>query len=282
MQYILLNNRLVPENEACVPVSDRGFKYGDGVFETLAVHGSVPYRFEWHMARLKKGLQVVRIQCDVGPLREQCRQLLKKNALKDGVLRIQVTRGTGGKGYLPAQTQATTVIQTAPMPDIPAAPVSLWLSSYRKIPPQALPVQYKLTQGMNSTLARMEADDNGCFEALILNQDGHIAETSAGNIFWLKDKILYTPALACGVLEGSTRATIMELATCKVREAEMGIEVLASASAVFITNTLWKALPVRELVPDGQRWQSEEASRVFRDLLIQDVERYRRTHGAAW
>jgi branched-chain amino acid aminotransferase len=283
MRYTWLNNRLLPTAEALIPVTDRGFKYGDGVFETIAVHGGVPYQFAWHMERLRHGLAAIRIECGLSDIQAQCRQLLEKNAVRDGLLRLQVTRGSGGAGYLPdAQSPPTLVIQTLPMPQPPQAPVSLWLSGYEKISPRALPVQYKTCQGLNSTLARLEASEHGCFEALLLNGQGHVTETASGNIFWLHDDVLHTPALSCGVLEGGMRAAIIRLSPYEVREVAATPDALAGADAVLISNVVWKALAVNRLLPTSYQWKSEAIVENLRRLLAEDINGYCKGHAGDW
>ncbi|MDE3060903.1 MAG: aminotransferase class IV family protein [Pseudomonadota bacterium] len=274
MPYCIVNGRLVPAEEACISIQDRGFRYGDGVFETISVHAGRPYQLDWHLARLRAGLSAIRIDFDVEGLRPHCRLLLEKNALRDGLLRIQVTRGTGSRGYLPMPSQASFAIETVPLPDIPRTPVALWLSEHKKISPRALPVRYKLCQGLNSTLARLEAADHDCADALMLNEQGHVCETSSGNIFWLKDGVLYTPALSCSVLEGSTRAAIMRLSDYPVQEVEAGLEALLAAEAVFITNVVWEAMAVNRLLPKDTGWQSDVLAEKHRRLLQQDKKRH--------
>jgi branched-subunit amino acid aminotransferase/4-amino-4-deoxychorismate lyase len=162
------------------------------------------------------------------------------------------------------------VIETAPMPAIPAHSINLFLSSYAKISPRALPVQFKLCQGLNSTLARMEASDNHCFDALLLNEQGHICETASANIFWFAHSTLYTPALSCGLLDGATRATIMRLSPYPVREVAASIDALLDAEAVFITNVLVQALAVHQLLPHTKQWASDVITDEFRAILSED------------
>jgi branched-subunit amino acid aminotransferase/4-amino-4-deoxychorismate lyase len=286
MNYCIVNGRLLPTAEAVVSIQDRGFRYGDGVFETLAVQGGVPYQFDWHLRRLADGLRAIRIDCAVNAIYESAKTLLHENRVENGLLRIQVTRGIGSIGYLPdpghEKAGATYVIETGPLPEVPTDPVSLWLSSYAKISPRALPVQYKLTQGLNSTLARLEAHENHCFEALLCNEQGALCETSSGNIFWVKNNRLYTPALACGLLEGATRAAVIRLSPYRVEEVEAGIEDLEAANAVFITNVIWHAIPVSRLLPQGLTWASAAIAQEFRARLSADCAAYSRTHRGEW
>ena len=269
MDYIILNQQTLPAAEARLPTADRGFRFGDSLFETIAVHGGKPCQIAWHLDRLARGLAALKIRCDAAPLDNLCRSLIEKNNVKEGLLRIQISRGAGGRGYLPDPNAAPTVlIETAPMPDIPREPVALWLSSYEKISPRALPVNFKLGQG-NSTLARIEAAENHCADALLLNHAGHIAETSSGNIFWVKDSLLYTPKLSCGALDGSIRAALMRLT--QVREVEGTIETLKNAEAVFITNAVWKTLPVGMLRPNGYAWDSAATAQRFHDIILSGI-----------
>lgn len=254
MVYVVINGKTLPAENAFISVQDRGFRYGDGAFETIAVHGGKPSRLEWHINRLSQGLKAIHIRFDTAMLPDSCHRLLQANQVREGLLRIQVTRGIGGRGYLPEMAEPTYVIETLPLPEIPKQPVSLWLSSYQRTP-SALS-RYKLCQGLNSTLARMEAAEHNCFDALMLSEDGFISETSSANIFWVKDHTLYTPSLDCGCVEGAMRAAIIEQPPYPLKEIKARIEVLQNADAVFITNVAWKALPVSELKPAGMRWDS--------------------------
>lgn len=282
MAHIIRNNELVQAENASVSIHDRGFRYGDGVFETIPVAGGVPYRFEWHMGRLARGLAAIRIAYDSTQLQPQCRQLLRANALSEGLLRIQVTRGVGSRGYLPESAEPTCIIETAPLPAVPDMPLALWLSKLHKVPTTALPVRYKLCQGLNSTLARLEAADQHCADSLLLNAEGHICETSSCNVFWVKDNALFTPALECGVLEGATRAAILELAPCPVHEVRAGVDALAASDAVFITNAVWILRPVGLLKPSGLQWPPHPLVVALMQRLQENRRAYARTHAAAW
>jgi branched-subunit amino acid aminotransferase/4-amino-4-deoxychorismate lyase len=280
--YIILNHTLVQAEKALIPVSDRGFRYGDGVFETIAVHGGVPYRFDWHLSRLKKALEAIRMTMRVDYLRDECEILLEANRIKEGLLRIQITRGVGGRGYLPAaDAKPTSVVETLPPAELPVGPVTLMASSFGKIPPSALPV-YKHCNALNATLARMEAADNGCFDALMLGEKGTLADTSSANIFWVRQNTLFTPALECGALSGSVRAALLECSPYPVREVRATVATLAGADAVFLTNVAWKIVPVGELKPLGLRWQSERTAQFFRAILLKDMDRYSREHRERW
>lgn len=286
MTFISLNAQLVPPEKAQVSVLDRGFRYGDGLFETIALHGGVPYQFGFHMKRLQAGLDALKIDFSTRALRGDCHALIKANRAQDGTLRIQVTRGIGSRGYLPdpshKQAGPLCIIETIARQSLPQEPVRIFHSSYRKLSPSSLPVQYKLCQGLNSTLARMEAIDQQCFDGVMTNDAGELCETSSANLFWIKGDTLYTPALGCGVLDGSTRHAILRLWPGDTREVAAPIDTLADADEIFITNALWQVLPVAELLPQGYRWDAHPAAERLRALLAADIAQYRSDKLALW
>lgn len=286
MASVIINGRSVPSDQAVISIQDRGFRLGDGVFETIGVYGGVPYQFGFHISRMSGGLAAINIPFDTGMLQAYARQLLKENQVGGGLLRIQVSRGIGSQGYLPdsrhPQAGASWVMETMPLPELPQTPVTLWQASYAKLSPRALPVQYKLCQGLNSTLARMEAAENHCFDALLSNEQRHVCETSSGNLFWIKGNVLYTPALACGVLDGSMRSAILRLSPWQVQEVEATAGQMSHADAVFISNAAWKLLPVSELKPQGLQWKSEELAAQMRALIENDIESYCGQQKASW
>ena len=278
MAFLIINSKLIDEEQGMISVRDRGFRYGDGVFETMAVYKGVAYQLNWHLARLSASLKAVRIDFDVTSILDPCRALLLQNNVEEGLLRITISRGLGGRGYSPDRnTPPTYVIETLPMPPRWRKPVFLWKSQYERISPTALPIRYKLSQGLNSTLARIEAEDHECLDALQLNGKGEICETSSANIFWLKDDILYTPALDCGVLEGATRATILRISPYPVKEVMALLSELAEAKAVCICNSVWGILPVTLLKPNGYYWESGKLAKQLQDLLTMDIEMYAET-----
>lgn len=273
-RYIYLNGQFLPAEEALIPVADRGFRFGDGVFETIRVRGGVPYQLEWHLERLQKGLSAIKITCNLQPA--TCNQLIQKNNLREGFLRIAISRGVGSVGYLPMpDITPTIVIETLPLGNVPES-ANLYVSQYKKMPLTSLPVNYKLAQGMNSTLARMEAQEQGCFEALQLNSDEMLCEASSGNLFWVKGDIIYTPSLATGCLDGSTCAVLMRL--MKIEEILAPLDILEAADEVFITNCAWGVLPVTALKPQGWSWQIGARARQLQTALKHDIEQYAHQH----
>lgn len=281
-QYCFLNNRILPIEKAHISVQDRGFRFGDGVFETIAVYHGMPYQWELHMQRLRNGLQALVIPFDCATLHQPALRLVSKNGLSDATLRIAISRGVGSQGYLPAgAAQSTVVIEATQRITPPADPASLWLADVEKPSPKALPVQHKLAQGLNSTLARMQAAQHGCLDGLLLNARGEICEAGSANLFWRIGDTLHTPALECGVLDGTTRDALLRLSPYRVEQGVYPLEHLRKADAVVATNTLWQAMPVTALQPHG--WEFAESVALaleLRAVLQKDIGAYVAAHHA--
>lgn len=271
-----VNGRYLSAKNAVVSVQDRGFRYGDGVFETLSVYQGIPYQWELHQARLEAGLKALEIPAPSEDLRAVCLRLLARNALSDASIRIAVSRGVGSRGYLPiGAATPTVVVEVQERLPVPSDSATLWLSATEKPSPKALPVEHKLAQGLNSTLVRMEAARHGCLDGLQLNGDGRIAETSSANIFWRIGDALHTPSLDCGILAGTTRAALLRTTIYRIVEGPFRLEELQKADAVILTNTNWLAMPISSLAPKG--WEFPESTKLaseIRAVLQKDIEHY--------
>lgn len=280
--FCYLNGKFVPLAKAVVSVQDRGFRFGDGVFETVAVYRGIPYQWELHMQRLKDGLHALDIPFDTASLRAPSLQLITKNGLSDATLRIAISRGVGSMGYLPAgSADSTVVIEANDRITPPLDPACLWLAEIEKPSPKALPVQYKLAQGVNSTLARMEAARHGCLDGLLLNARREICEAGSANLFWRIGDTLHTPALECGVLAGTTRDALLRISPYPVVQGTYPLEHMQQADAVVATNTLWQAMPVTELRPIGWAFNNSMAlAQELRAALHKDISRYVASHRA--
>lgn len=281
-QHSYVNGAFYPIEKAKISIQDRGFRFGDGVFETVAVYHGLPYQWELHMQRLKSGLQALDIPFDTASLRQPSLQLVSKNGLSDATLRIAVTRGIGSQGYLPTGgANSTVVIEATDRITPPADPARLWLADVEKPSPRALPVQHKLAQGVNSTLARMQAAKHGCLDGLLLNAQGDICEAGSANLFWRIGNTLHTPALECGVLAGTTREALLRISPYKVEQGRYPLDMLQQADALIATNTAWQAMPITALLPQGWEFpESVSLARLLRGALHKDIEAYAATHRA--
>ena len=269
-KYVYLKGAFVKESQAKVSVQERGFRFGDGLFETIRVNNGKLYQYKAHINRLQKGLKALRITYNIDDLEAIFKELIVKNSVKEGFVRLSISRGIGSVGYLPnVRGRATIVVETVdPVKDI-TEPIDLWLSSYNKIPDSCLPVATKTMQGLNSTLARIEAKENSCFEALLMDIDGKICEGSSSNIFWVKDNVLYTPK--SNVLLGTIREAVIRISPYRVIQGDFSINDLKMASEVFMTNVAWLIVPVRSLKPNNLKWSKFEVCKKIRELLKYDI-----------
>jgi branched-subunit amino acid aminotransferase/4-amino-4-deoxychorismate lyase len=216
--YASLNGQILPRTEVAISPDDRGFRFGDGVFETIPVIAGVPYLWDDHLARLHHGLEILAIPADTSHLGAHVITLIQQHGIHHGIARILVTRGSGSQGYLPTYASDATVMlevsDTIPpiaSPDA-APPLTLWRSQWRRFPPECLPNSAKLMQGMNATLARMEAATHG----------------------------LCTPALSTGCLAGTMRERLMTLWGTAVQEVSCPLSELGerASGGIVMTNAV--------------------------------------------
>lgn len=273
--YVNLNGRLVRYEHAKIAVDDRGFRFGDGIFETIKLVDGVLYQWELHYQRLSAGLSALHINMPDIDFIKQINRLIKKNDHRDGFIRITISRGVGSQGYMPVtDIEPTTVIETvAPVVHDPQ-PATLWLSKYCKPSPQALPTTHKTAQGLNSTLALLEARKNTCDEALLLNANGDLCEAASGNLFWVKGQTIYTPSLETGCLSGTTRDVITRISPYPVKHVSAHLSELQKADATFITNCNWGVRPVVALKPNGFSWPVPSIITTLQDRYASDIKAY--------
>jgi branched-chain amino acid aminotransferase len=261
-----VNGDLVPADEATVSVRDRGFRYGDGAFETLRVYGGFVFEWAAHADRLLNSCDALGIEPPPrGDLRDRVRETVAANALDEGAVRLSVTRGAGGGRLTPPARggrDPTVVVTAAELPpggprgDVWKGPATAALTDVRAIPDASIPADAKTHNYLDGVLARRVAARADADAALLRSGDGAIAEGAAANLFLVRDGTVHTPALDGPVLPGVTRRIVVECA----RERGVPVETgtyrpadLRGADEAFLTNTTWEVRPVGRLVepPDG-------------------------------
>lgn len=257
MNQTYINGQWYEAKEATISVQDRGFRFGDGVFESIHIHQGKLLFLQKHLQRLEEGMAALKIPHPQENITELAAEALSRNRVDEGVLRIAVSRGTGSRGYLPVRTSTPTlVIETLWMPPLTSHSVKLWFSEYRRVSPAQLPVSYKIAQGLNSTLARIEAEENGCDEALMLSVEGYLSEAASACIFWSdKHGKIYTPSLKTGALAGIGRAVLLE--HMEVQQGEYQLEALQKASSVILVSAVTGIRYVTRLQPQGWAWENQ-------------------------
>lgn len=263
MKRLFRDGRLLPPGEAAVPVSDRGFLYGDTVFETIAVHAGRPFGLDAHMARLEEGLQLLGYPA-AGVLKEAQGAVAGVLDGEDGhaVIRLTVSRGSGPRGL--GTREATSPVITAMLfgaPDLrpmASSGLSAVLTARRRPHPGCLPPQVKCGNYLANILAAQEAEAAGTDEALMLDWAGEGAACfTTGNLFVEADGALVTPPVSAGALGGTMRARLIALAAAAgiaCREDVMSANALAAAPGLFLSNSVRGVAWVSSLggVPKGK------------------------------
>lgn len=262
---ILKNHQLVAEKQAQVSLDERGFLFGDGIFETCKIFNGRIYDFAAHEARIKAGLKVLKFSAEIKNLEKETQQLIAKNKIKNGILKILISRGIGSCGYLPTyQSKALVIAQTLEERELPKK-INLGISKITA--PQALA---KTTNSLPYILTKIAAAEEKLFDAVMLNSQKFIAETSSANIFWVKNGKIYTAAKACGILPGTVRKKLLQLAPVKIFEVKAKISALKNADEIFLTNSAFLVAPVDEFL--GRKLQKNFGTE-FLKLLQKDVEK---------
>lgn len=250
-----INGQFVDENDAKISIFDRGFLYGDGCFETLRVWDKKPAFWVRHMQRLTRSLQALQIPLNTSAvtLAQLAQRLIEVNHLRDGVLRLQVTRGQGPRGYsTQGAKEPTCVLTVHPLPphfEIGSPSWTLETSRFRL--DSGNPIHaHKSSNKLLQVLGKSEAEENGVDDVLFFNVEDHVIETSSANVFWLKDNQLYTPPLHAGALPGITRAVVLEIANelgKPVKEQLATKPYLLDTEGLLLTQSVWELISVDSL-----------------------------------
>ena len=282
---IFLGDKLVDEADAKISVFDHGLLYGDGVFEGIRVYGGRVFLHQQHIDRLFESAKAIRLVIPMSPAEviAAVEKTVKANNIIDGYVRLVVTRGAGSLGLDIRKTSNPQVIVIADTislypPETYTKGMNLVTASTIRNHPGALSSRIKSLNYLNNILARIEGTDAGMVEALMLNHKGEVAECTGDNIFIVKNRVLMTPGLDAGILEGITRNAVMQLAIeggYEVLETSMTRHDLYVADEMFLTGTAAEVVAVVSL--DGRKIGTGEPGPVTRDLL----ERFRKLTGAA-
>lgn len=206
---VYCNGEFVRGEDARISVFDRCFAYGDGLFETLPVRNAIPFAWNSHWERLNRGADFLGIAMPVAPdeLRRAADQIIQRDGMAAGILRVQLSRGAGPRGCSPKGADCPRLIMT--LHAIPEKKLALRLvtSTYRLFAEDPL-LQHKTCNKLLQVLARRDADEAGADETLLLNHRGEVASATSANVFWVSENTVCTPRLDCGALPGITRAAI--------------------------------------------------------------------------
>ncbi len=273
------NGALREGTTIALEAGDRGLLLGDGLFETVAVFNRTPFRLAEHWDRMTAAAVQLGIPLGRAELDRAVTALVAASADAHGILRITVTRGVGPRGLAPAPNAVPTILATlAPWrPDMAFRSVALATSSIRRNGGSPLS-RIKSLGYLDNVLALKEALELGADDALLLNEAGSVACSSAANVFAMSGSRLLTPPIADGVLPGITRALVLGLAPgcgLSVAEVSLKLEDLRGADAVFLTNSVRLLDRVRRLdgtdLPELSSDGPGIVSRAIRDAIQRET-----------
>ena len=254
---IWLDGKLVDEDEAKISVFDHGLLYGDGIFEGIRIYNGRVFRLEEHVHRLFDSAKAILLKMP-WTAEEICKhtcETVAANGLTDGYIRLVVTRGAGELGLNP-------FLCPKPSMFIIASNITLYPKEHyenglaiitcatRRPAPAALMPQVKSLNYLNNIMAKVEAIQGGALEAVMLNEQGYVAECTGDNLFLFKNGELHTPLISDGALDGITRAVILEIADklgITVKERSLTRYDIFIADECFLTGTAAEVIPVVSL-----------------------------------
>lgn len=240
---VFLNGNLVPEKDAVVSVFDRSFCYGDGLFETMLVrHGKI-FRWGLHFDRLNRGAGFLRITIPFkgSDLKKAAEQLIADNKMPDAILRLQLSRGVGPRGY---STQGADhpflCMSLHPAPE-PTKEMLRWrlITSKLRVAINDEINQHKTANRLLQIMAKTEAEAADVDEALILNTGMQLVDCATTNLFWIYRDTICTPPHSLGGLPGVTRAVVLEVCSAlnlNTRKLAMKADAALHSDGVFLTN----------------------------------------------
>lgn len=285
-RWIYIDGKFLPEEEAKISVFDHGFLYGDGVFEGIRAYGGRVFKLEEHLTRLWDSARAINLTIPLSKdeLREKILETLRYNKLKDAYLRLLVSRGKGDLGLDPRKCPHSSLIIIAHKisvypEDFYEKGLEVIVASTRRNAPSALNARIKSLNYLNNILAKIEANLQGMGEAIMLSQDGYVAEGAADNIFVVKDGELLTPPTWIGILKGITRDVVIELAEKEglpVKEETFTPFSLYSCHECFLTGTAAEIIPVTKV--DGKIIGEGKAGPITKKL-IEKFQQYTREEG---
>ena len=257
MRVAYLNKKFIPLKKAKISMLDRGFLYGDGVFETMRSYSGAVFLLEEHLERLSRSLKRLGIKANMKKprIKKVVYDLLKKNNLKNAYIKIIVTRGKSSGLLVPRRPVKPTIAIYV----LPYTGLNNKLHEYgvklgickTRLNEQSAIVGNKTLNYLDNILCRYDAENKNFDDNIIVNTRGFVSETTSSNIFAVRKNILYTPSLKSGCLPGITRKEILRISRSllkvKVKETLIKQNSLFKSDEIFISNSLIEILPAKSV-----------------------------------
>lgn len=254
---IYIDGTLYPKDQAKISVFDHGLLYGDGIFEGIRFYSGRVFMLDEHLQRLEHSARAIALQLPIPlpEIRQAVLHTIRANNLRDGYVRLVVTRGCGDLGLSPLLCPKASLIIIASTitlypPEKYERGLEVVTCSTRRIPHGALSPMIKSLNYLNNVLAKFEALKAGAGEGLMLNEQGYVAECTGDNIFIVRNGTLLTPSIASGALAGITRAAVLQIAArigLPAHETQLTRYDIFTADECFLTGTAAEVIPVVRL-----------------------------------
>lgn len=274
---VYINGKYRDEADACISVFDHGLLYGDGIFEGIRAYNGRVFKLKEHIDRLFCSAKAILLTIPMShaQIMDAVVQTCRQNDVRDGYIRLVVTRGVGTLGLNPNRCKDPSVIIIAGK--IQLYPPELYekgmeivtVPTVRNLH-SALNPAIKSLNYLNNILAKIEANNSGCEEAIMLNAEGFVAECTGDNVFVVKENQLLTPPLTAGALYGITRRAVLEMATelgFKASETNLTRYDLFNADECFLTGTGAELVPVVRI--DGRTIGTGKPGQITQRLVQQ-------------
>jgi branched-chain amino acid aminotransferase len=283
---IFIDGKYVAEKDAKISVFDHGLLYGDGIFEGIRAYNGRVFKLEEHIDRLFCSAKAIMLTIPMTrkALIEEVSRACATNKIRDGYIRLVVTRGVGNLGLSPAHCKKPSVIIIADKitmypPEFYRKGLDLITVPTMRSPPSALNPAIKSLNYLNNVLAKIEASQGGVLEAIMLNAQGYVAECTGDNVFIIKGGQIFTPPVTAGALNGITRQVVIQLARehlgVEVQERNMTRYDIFIADECFLTGTGAEIIPAVKLdgrvIGEGKPGpMTIKLIQAFRDLTSQE------------
>ena len=254
---IWINGELLEKDQAKISVLDHGLLYGDGVFEGIRAYNGTIFQCQAHLDRLYASAKTIDLPIAMAreDLTEAMYETLRANDIRDGYIRLLVTRGIGTLGLNPFECSGGSIIIIADQialypPEMYQNGLEVIIAEHVRISPNMLPPAVKSMNYLNNILANIEATKAGVGEAIMLNAAGEVAEATGDNIFIVQNGVVATPPPEAGILVGITRKVVCGLCEklgISLQERRIAVEELFQAEEIFLTGTAAEVIAVTKV-----------------------------------
>jgi 4-amino-4-deoxychorismate lyase len=266
--YCCINGEYYLENQASIPANDRGLLLGHGIFETIRVTAKKPCLLELHWQRMRHSADYlnIKIPLSFSQIESQIDELIKKNGLASGGLRLTLSAGVAARGLTAKTPNPCLIIHCFAEQQLKQA-LTLCLSSFVQDKDNPL-LKIKTTNYLSNILARREAEARGFDDAIFVNRQDCVTETTVANLFIIHDDVIKTPPLEDGLLNGVMRQHILKVALIhglEIEQNSINKETLQYAQAAFVSNSLLRLKSVTNI--DGRQLPGHELSARLKALF---------------